>query len=137
MRFSYIKVAPRLIRPIIPITIKSGPHFVLTQALIDSGADQCVFDSNIAKALGLSLTEGKKGRVAGLTGTAAPIYLHAVELSINGQSYKTEVGFTPGMSAYSYGVLGQIGFFDHFKVRFSYLRGRIDLTPERKALDLD
>ena len=57
-------------RPIIGVKIKYGNETEETIAMIDSGTDVTVVDSNLAKLLGIDSTKYKKCKVAGVTGEA-------------------------------------------------------------------
>ena len=59
MILRYLEITPTILRPVIPIILKSGNRFVLNSALIDSGADHCIFDIEIAKSLGTPLQQKK------------------------------------------------------------------------------
>jgi hypothetical protein len=39
------------------------------------------------------------------------------------------MGFMPAMPPFGYGVVGQQGFFDRFRVTFDYQDAEIELTP--------
>ena len=62
MKFRYkyygkTKYGERIVRPVIPITVMSGDKAVKYEVLVDSGADQCIFHSEVASALGINLKE--------------------------------------------------------------------------------
>jgi hypothetical protein len=45
-------------------------------------------------------------------------YVTSIEIGIGGKFYPTQTVMSFDISASSYGVLGQVGFFDNFKVQF-------------------
>ena len=49
MIFDYEEITPEVKRPIIPILIKSETKFIIYRALIDSGADYCIFHAEIGE----------------------------------------------------------------------------------------
>lgn len=57
MKFPYLKIPsvdprkPWIIRPIIPLIISSQQKSVRTDALIDSGADRCLFNLEIGEII--------------------------------------------------------------------------------------
>lgn len=75
MKFPYVKLPsfdprrPWVIRPLIPVVIEANhqtsPEFL---ALLDSGADRCLFHADIARALGLSMETGVRHSFAGIEG---------------------------------------------------------------------
>ncbi len=73
MRFAYKRFTKDIIRPIIPITVSYLNNSLTYAVLVDSGADISVFDPQIARILGISLTSGKRQIASGITG-ASPIW---------------------------------------------------------------
>ena len=130
MKFSYKKVAPGIIRPIIPVELTHKNISVPYEVLVDSGADFCIFDAEIAEILGIPVNEGKKKEFSGVTGTKAIMYMYPAEIKIGGWPYKIEAGFSEEMGPYGYGIVGQIGFFDKFIVKFDYKKEIVELKPK-------
>lgn len=130
MKYKYKKLSTGSVRPIIPITIKSHSDEVDYFALIDSGADLCIFPGEIGEFLGLDVTSGRKEMISGVVeGEKREYFLHKVELKVGGWPYEAEVGFMPELSRLGYGLLGQRGFFDQFKsVKFEKPKDTIELT---------
>lgn len=128
MKFRYKKYAPNVFRPVIPIEIIYKDKTVAYEVLVDSGADCNIFDAQIADILEIKLSSGKKREVAGITGTAETFYLHKLHLKVGGHLIKNvEVGFLKQMGEYSYGIVGQKGFFDIFIVKFDLIKKKIEL----------
>ena len=127
MKFPYKKFAKGILRPIIPITLFYGKQFVIYEALVDSGADFCIFHADIAKILTIPLTKGQKRQVGGITGKLKTYYLHPITISIGGIKKSIEVGFSSYIADFGHGVLGQNGFFDLFIVKFDLLKEEIEL----------
>ena len=68
MKFRYKKIAPKLIRPIIPITIQYKDNQPIDyEALVDSGADMCLLPAQIGVLCGVPVRKGKPGNVTGVT----------------------------------------------------------------------
>ncbi len=130
MKFFYKRYAPELIRPVIPVEIKANSRSIRYEALIDSGADLCIFDAQIAQILGINIRQGKRQLVGGITGTERSFFVHPVHISIGGWDYGIEVGFMPDLPPFGYGVLGQKGFFEHFLVKFDYSKTEIEVKPK-------
>lgn len=97
------------------------------EALIDSGADFNVFDAGIADILGISLKSGNKRQVVGLGGQKVKGYEHNITLRVGPHQYKTKVLFSKEIPPNSFGVLGNIGFFDHFSVLLNYRQKMIEI----------
>lgn len=141
MKFKYreleVKHSPssnkkkKILRPIIPIFLVSKTTIVGYEALIDSGADYNIFDAAIADILNIKLTSGKKRQIIGLGGQKIKGYEHSVILKLSNHSYNTFVVFSKEIPPNSWGVLGNQGFFDHFKISFFYRKGIIDISHQK------
>src|SRR5260221_11320494 len=105
MKFKYKQFGLDVLRPVIPIEISHNNLIVPYEVLIDSGADICIFNIQIANVLGIDLLKGIKMQVSGITGFPEDIYIHTLNIKIDNQSYKIDVGFIR-MSNTSYGVVG-------------------------------
>lgn len=127
MKFKYKKYGPHLLRPVIPITLIAETHSVGYEALVDSGADFCIFPSQLAEILEIDITRSVKKIVSGITGVKEYYYTHAITLSVGGWSYDIKAGFLPNIAELGYGVVGQRGFFDLFIVKFDLLKEEIEL----------
>ncbi|MBI4135526.1 aspartyl protease family protein [Candidatus Uhrbacteria bacterium] len=140
MKFSYerIDVAPSLafphvdttLRPIIPITLEHSGIKAEYGALIDSGADFCIFHPLVAKVLGLELGEDKKAVFSGVGGNGMTAYFHTITAHVGNYPYQLYCGFSHDIPPDGYGILGQIGFFDHFRVVLDYKQEEIEIHPE-------
>lgn len=136
MKFSYreLEVVPSpaslkrktIFRPIIPIFLISPQKIVGYEALIDSGADFNVFDAGIADILGIKLTAGNKRQIIGLGGQRLKGYEHQINLKIGPHHYKTKALFSREIAPNSFGILGSIGFFDHFSVLLNFRKKVIE-----------
>lgn len=130
MIFPYLQITPEIKRPIIPVLCTSRNKFVFYQALIDSGADYCIFSIELAKTLEIPLTPKKKTYVRGIGKEKVWGYLGEITIHIGKKSYRTQALFAH-MSEFGHGILGQQGFFDIFIVKFDLLKEEIELK-ERK-----
>jgi hypothetical protein len=120
-----------IFRPVTDIRLIWNGHSTLYRVLIDSGADYCVFHSDVADVLGIPLTSGKKLTFYGTGGTPQVAYFHEIQIEIGGWPMDLYCGFSSEMKSLPYGILGQTGFFDLFKVEFDYKGRRIELKPKR------
>jgi hypothetical protein len=131
MKFKYKKYPPNFLRPVIPISLVKNNIEVPYQALIDSGSDICIFDAELLEILGVKLTDGERRELIGATGQPAVFYLHLIGIKIGGWRYNIKAGFMPRNAALDYGLVGQQGFFNIFKVSFDLIKEEIELK-ERK-----
>lgn len=120
-----------ILKPIIPIGLTVGGAPFDYSALIDSGADFCIFDSEIAEALKLGVKNGKRISFSGVQEAGgAEAYLHETTILIGGVKYKIPIGFSYDIAKDGYGILGQKGFFDLFCVKFDYQKEEIELKQK-------
>jgi len=131
MKFKYKRYGPEVLRPVIPIEIIYQGRSVSYEVLVDSGADFCIFDSQIGELLGIDIQSGEKKNVVGITGMFEPYYIHSVEINVGGWSYPVQVGFLTNIAQLGYGVVGQKGFFDLFVVKFDYAKEEIELKARQ------
>lgn len=128
MKFKYKKYGPDTLRPVIPIEITANNLEVPYEVLVDSGADMCIFDAQIASILGINIVKGIKTQVSGVTGYPEDMYIHTVRIKVGGLDCKMEVGFM-NMRNSTYGVVGQKGFFELFIVKFDLKKNEIEIKP--------
>jgi len=137
MKFKYYKLSlPRrsdffgnaILKPIIPIAISVGGQRLDYAALIDSGADFCIFHAEIGEYLGLDIRSGKLESFGGVQAAArAEAFIHEVSVNVGGWNYKINAGFSYDVAKYGYGLLGQKSFFDIFTVKFDLVKEEIEL----------
>jgi hypothetical protein len=102
------------------------------EALIDSGTDFNIFNAEIGELLGLNIKNGKEVKFSGIAGEPFEVYIHKIIIEISGWQYEVMAGFFYKISPYGFGILGQKGFFDLFRIKFIYSKGAIEITPENK-----
>lgn len=127
MKFKYKKYGAGILRPVIPVEIVYQNRSLRYEVLVDSGADFCIFDSQIGGLLGIDIWNGDRQEVGGITGTVEPYYVHPVTIKVGGWSFDINAGFLPSIARIGYGVVGQKGFFDIFIVKFDLLKEEIEL----------
>lgn len=137
MKFRYLKFAlpirsnyfgSSLLKPVIPMKIRVEDNKLQYAALIDSGADFCIFEAEVGNYLGLDIKSGSPEQFGGIEGKGQAVaYLHKVNINIGGWDYKTTIGFSYDIAKHGFGILGQKGFFDIFVVKFDLLKEEIEL----------
>lgn len=141
MKFDYFKFpltgeskffGKSILKPILPIKISAGASIIRYAALIDSGADFCIFDAEIGEFLGLSIRSGLQEKFGGIQEKdGATAFIHKVIINIGGWDYKVDVGFSYDIAKWGYGILGQKGFFDIFIVKFDFFKEEIELKNRK------
>src|SRR3989339_733257 len=92
-----------IFRPVIDIRLLWNHKSTQYRVLIDSGADFCIFHSEVAEVLEIPLTKGKKITFYGTGGTPQTAYFHDIEIEIGGWPMKLYCGFSSEMKSLSYG----------------------------------
>jgi hypothetical protein len=124
--FSYVKTG-LWYRPIIPVTLKFNRIEFNYLALIDSGADFNIFHADIAKILKIDISKLKNPvNFSGINGKGIG-YFTSIDVGINNNFLNTPVVFSNDISDNGYGILGQQGFFNNYKIEFDYLSRKIAL----------
>lgn len=141
LRFSYqsfhaepIEAFPQrrvVFRPVIDVRLLWNNESTRYRVLIDSGADFCIFHSEVADVLKIPVTSGKRLMFYGTGGTPQTAYFHNVHIEVGGWLMELYCGFSWDMQSLPYGLLGQTGFFDRFKIEFDYQSKRVELKPRR------
>jgi hypothetical protein len=131
MKFPYKRFArgvfPPDIRPIITIKLSHNDQSIRQEVLVDSGVDLCLFDAEIGEALGIPVTSGEEKTLLGATSAKPqPFYLHPVTINVGGWDYAIEAGFVPNFAP-TYGIVGQVGFFSLFVVKFDYQKEEVEI----------
>jgi len=117
-----------ILKPIIPVKIIIKDKELNYEALIDSGADFCIFDAEIGEYLGIDILSGNQEVFGGIQEKGGAVaFLHKVKLNIGGWDYQTIVGFSYDIAKHGFGILGQKGFFDKFVVNFDLVKEEIEL----------
>ena len=115
--FNRTRNKPHFRRPIVDVVIFGPKGNVPTIALLDSGADYCLFNIEFAKQIGVDLKKCEKGQTIGVEGGKIDIYMTEVEIQIQHlQKIIVPVGFIDSPSVT--GLLGQVGFFDKNRIKF-------------------
>lgn len=116
-------------RPAIPIKIIYKKNSYSYLALVDSGADSCIFHGRIGDLLKLPVKNGKVSPLYGITEGRGIVYYYNVILEIGGWQFKSYVGFSYDLK-HPLGILGQTGFFEFFRVTFDFKKKVIDVYPK-------
>ena len=139
MRFDYLKVPsfnhrPWKSRPMIQVRLFNMDRTIETPpilCLIDSGADNSIFDTRIGERLGLNVKSGQKQPFRGIAPESIDGYFHRIKYQIVGDNnvYEMEAAFMESLTAGA--LLGQEGFFDHFTIKFERNKNKFEITPAR------
>jgi len=103
-------------RPFVEVRINNKTAHIDCLALLDSGADNCLFPAKIGEYLGVDIRKGKTKEFGGIGKGKIKAYFHDVLLRIENISFKCCAGFT--YDRLPYVLLGQNGFFDQCIISF-------------------
>ena len=110
----------KLPRPFLPLTLRYRQRSFKIKALVDSGADFCMFDGALLTLLApdLDLHTLEKITLGGIGGSAQGYVAH-IEIGVAESFFSTPAVFSFDFSPDEFGGLaGQLGFFDTFIVQF-------------------
>jgi len=124
MVFSYLRRWERDY-PIIPVELRYRGRGLLTEGLVDSGANLSVFSADIADYLGLPLTRGKALILQGVGGRILG-YQHTLKLKVGTAEFRLPICFSAELVT-SFNLLGREGFFQKFRVTFDEGKKRLFL----------
>jgi hypothetical protein len=89
-----------------------------------SGADACLFPLSLAILLKLDILKLPKALTGGVGSNASATWYDTITIDLgDGIAFSAYTGFTQGMDQMGLGLLGQDGFFDHFRVEFLLSQG--------------
>ena len=132
MRFKYTLVEdsslPKGVAYLPLIDIQIGKYKIPQKCLIDSGSPVTIIHSPIGVAAGLIPANGKKGSLFGVGAGKIKGYYHSVKLSLEGHEFKAMIFLSADLMT-PYGLLGQIGFFENFRVDFRLSHRYFNITP--------
>jgi hypothetical protein len=128
MRFRYKEYGDSL-RPVIPVVLKNENKYFRYEVLVDSGSDHCFFDAHVGELIGINKNNSEIKETFSVGGKVSLYYVHPVTLQIGEKSLHINAGFMPNLGGqiFSYGIVGQEGFFDRFVVRFDLSKEVVEL----------
>jgi hypothetical protein len=111
-------------RPILQLTLQRGNKQVNTFAIVDSGADECIFPASIGIALGVPIPNPNVYVFSGTADQPQNAYFDDIHVFIQTFDNPPQVafefdlyaGFCDSLEHVGLGLLGQNGFFSKFKV---------------------
>jgi hypothetical protein len=112
--------------PRLQVSLMNNGASVSCLALVDSGADWCVFPESSLKQLGIEKDDLPYTEVSLVSGPPIPVHLGIVTLDLGFSKYDTRVGFHEGNLA----VLGRQGFFDRWIVIFDTANKQFMVTNQ-------
>lgn len=130
-KYPYFIPAPGVYKPWIPIILGYKKTHRITKpvtALIDSGADVCFCSKDIGIWLGVQFKKKKPVQFTAANNTTFDTYPDKITLYACGIQYECEFYFSDSLPRETPIILGQLGFFDHFKITFDVKNQEIEIT---------
>ncbi|MEK7501510.1 MAG: hypothetical protein AAB629_01140 [Patescibacteria group bacterium] len=119
---------PHFRRSVVDVELIGPTKTVKTIAIVDSGADNCLFNIEYAKAIGIDIGNCDRDRTIGIEGEGKDIFMTDLEIQVeNLGKVKVPVGFINSKSVI--GLLGQSGFFDLYRIKFERDHNTFEITP--------
>lgn len=122
-------------RPILQVSLEHEGKTISTWALVDSGADFCIFPASIGHALGIAIPNQNATPFSGTADAPQIAYFAKLRASIwNGDwsyqplSFDLYAGFCDTLEHVGLGLLGQDGFFSRFKISFDHAGNLITIA---------
>ncbi len=122
-------------RPVITIALQHQNTKQKFSALVDSGADTCLFPRDVAEVLNIDIKSGPRAFFTGIGGSQIPFYFHEVDIFVGEYQVRAKVGFSTSTIGTT-GLLGQQGFFDNFIVSFDYKNKFLEIKKHSFIQDL-
>ena len=119
---------PHFRRPVVDVELFGPKKSIKTIALVDSGADYCLFNSEYAKSIGINLKDCEKDRTIGVEGEGKDIFICDLDIQVKDLGkIKVPMGFIDSKSVI--GLLGQTGFFDLHRIKFERNHNTFEINP--------
>jgi len=137
--FGFKQIFPEvgdILKPLIPIVVRYQEKKEKIFALVDSGADACLFPNGLADRLGIDVRTGLRHDFIGIGASKTSFFFHEVEILFGKYQVKTKAGFSSSQNIGVGGILGQQGFFDHFVIAFDHKNKFIEIKQHGLIQDL-
>lgn len=124
----------RLVKlPLIKVILNHKVNHKITpypiQALIDSGADVSFCSDFIAAWLGINLDKIKDEETFSTANrTTFKTKKALLTITVAGKTYETKFYFCDSLPRHTPIILGELGFFDKFKIEFDWQNTSIQIT---------
>ena len=110
------------------VALVNGARRLECYAIVDSGADHCVFPRSFMQPLGLDPLTAPTEGLAGVGNQGVLTHFSHVTLDLQGMvQLPVFAGFTIGLEHWGLGLLGQSGFFERLSINFDLPRGVFEI----------
>ena len=138
---SAFPVREAIYRPIVALLLEHGDRQLIAYAVVDSGADLCVFPASFATALGITIPNANVSAFSGsgdvsqiayfapLAATILPMDSPGIDPDQDPITFPLFVGFCETLEHLGMGLLGQEGFFSQHAVSFNRAQSYFEIVP--------
>ncbi|MFH0713100.1 MAG: hypothetical protein V1722_01160 [Candidatus Micrarchaeota archaeon] len=102
--------------PAVPVTIYFVENATPTYTIIDSGADYCLFNNELADDLKLEIETGRQISLNGIGGKIVA-FLHEVQIQLLNRKITCKALFSRDFK-WQANILGRAGFFEAHEITF-------------------
>ncbi|MCL5438840.1 MAG: retropepsin-like domain-containing protein [Patescibacteria group bacterium] len=131
-KYPYYNPAENILKPWITVRLGYTKTHKLTPApitaLIDSGADVCFCSIEIGSFLGINFKNKPTKTFYTANGSPLITIPEKITLYACGKNYECIFYFADNLPHETPIILGQIGFFDHFKITFNFENKEIEIV---------
>ena len=120
-KYQYFSLGNNIYKPWISVTLGYKKTSRITSpsiALIDSGADVCLCSKDIGIWLGIPFDKKSRVTLIAANKTKFQTIKETITLYACGKKYECPFYFSDSLPPVTPIILGQKGFFDHFKITF-------------------
>jgi hypothetical protein len=126
-------------RPIVALLLAKEDRQFVVFAIVDSGADLCIFPASVATRLGITLPNDKASAFSGSGETTQLAYFETIQATILPMdapnidpdqepiAFPLYAGFCETLEHIGMGLLGHEGFFSRFTVSFHNLQNYFEI----------
>lgn len=114
-------------RPIVGVVLSTIKDSIETIGIIDSGCDYTLINAEYAEELGITPATCETAVVGGIADKGTPSFIAKIKLRIEGfeDIFEVNARFVPGMVVNV--LLGEVDFFENFKVLFEKRQRKFSL----------
>jgi hypothetical protein len=121
-------------RPILAVVLEKNGKSIAALAIVDSGADSCIFPASLASALGITIPNQNVYVFSGTAEEPQLAYFETVRATIWNRDNKDQpfqfdlyAGFCETLEHVGLGLLGQEGLFSSHQVQFHHAQNYFDI----------
>ncbi|MGA8035362.1 MAG: hypothetical protein WA823_15415 [Candidatus Acidiferrales bacterium] len=117
--------------PVVLTTLVVAGRKASCHAVVDSGADCCLFPSLLLRKLELKSAALPLESSSGVGASNKPTHYADVSVELHGVGvFPARAEFTEGLNDWGVGLLGHLDFFERFRVSFDFSGGYFNIETK-------